>query len=73
MTRHEHRWSEWGRWYFASGNVDQRDRDCRDCEETDSRSRAHAHDFKSYPDPYAPVGSGLVITVCALCHAGKRK
>jgi hypothetical protein len=76
MTRHEHQWSEWGDWYYdlyTTERTDVRDRDCQvpDCGETDTQSRVHEHTWNRYPDPYAPVGTGLLVTMCSGCHEVK--
>jgi len=73
---HEHDWGDWSRWIFYGSGLDIRERYCRyePCPEgTDHQTRIHRHDYQPpVPDPFAPIGSGLTLTVCAACHDVKK-
>jgi hypothetical protein len=65
---HEHNWGAWTPWSFYGSGLDIRERYCQDCTGDESETRAHVHDYKKHPDPYAPVGSGFTLQVCSACQ-----
>lgn len=68
-----HDWSPWTSWLYYGSGQDIREKFCRrdGCTEGDCEYRSHVHSYKRYPDPYAPIGSGLTMQVCETCHNPK--
>jgi NMD protein affecting ribosome stability and mRNA decay len=62
-----HQWGSWTSWIFYGSDQDIRERFCKKCPETEPDYRSHVHDYKKFEDPYAPIGSGLMVEVCKGC------
>jgi hypothetical protein len=66
-----HNWSDWTPWFFYGSGLDIRERFCRNDEcvnGSDYEQRPHEHAYAPVPDPFSPVGTGLTLQVCTICH-----
>lgn len=71
MNKCEHDdWGDWTPWFFYGSGLDIRERFCKlDCTGSDYEQRSHVHDYQPGPsDPFSPVGTGLTLQVCTICH-----
>lgn len=59
---HEHDWSSWSEWRFGGHDTDMRERYCG--QHVDPEYRTHVHHPVRRDDIFAPVGSGLTVSVC---------
>lgn len=65
---HVHSYGTWTDWIFYGSGQDIRERFCKECPHGDDQTRPHSHSYgPPFEDPYAPIGSGLQIRVCAAC------